>query len=396
MKSAFDNIQSLIESKESFVLEAGAGSGKTFTLIQTINELLEKQGSLMRYKNQKIVCITYTNVAKNNIIDRLENNELVLVLTIHEFLWDVIKNYQKQLVIELDVMNDLMAEKKPEKFETGLLGRNPRLIVSYDDSSFRDFENGQLHHDDVIALGRQMFEKHPMLSRILAEKYPFILVDEYQDTAEDTIIAFINFLLAQNKGSIVLGFYGDSHQKIYDTGIGSLDTFVAADKLKLVTKSENYRSSVAVVDLLNEIRSNITQIIPENKKGIVRGSVVFINCNNYPDKGKTKVTEYEAQITPQKNSNYDRVVENLVSQGWNFSEGSLDKILIIANSRVAQRGGFGNLYKIYSTRYGDGATEALMKRENIFTKFFLGSMDKKSSKERKSGIEHLLMYWKSK
>lgn len=98
--SAFDKIVELIKKNESFVLEAGAGSGKTFTLIQTINYLIESKGVQLRFDNQNIVCITYTNVAKNEIIDRLENNPLVLVYTIHEFLWDCIKNYQKQLLIE--------------------------------------------------------------------------------------------------------------------------------------------------------------------------------------------------------------------------------------------------------------------------------------------------------
>ncbi|MDQ8051912.1 MAG: UvrD-helicase domain-containing protein [Pedobacter sp.] len=396
MSSAFENIQAFLDSKKSFLLEAGAGSGKTYTLIQSINDILEKRGAQMRFLHQKIVCITYTNVAKNEIIERLENNELVMVLTIHEFLWAEIKNYQKQLIAELCLLNDEMAGEKPEKYETGLLTRNPALIVSYDDSSFRDFENGQLHHDDVIVLGRRMFEKHPLLSRILAEKFPVLLVDEYQDTSEDTVVAFIDHLLAQNIGNFILGFYGDSHQKIYETGIGSLDSFVASDKLAMVTKGENYRSSVAVVALLNAVRSNIVQYVPEDKKDIVQGSVKFINCTNYPERGRTGVREYENQIMPQKNVNYDNVVKSLVANGWNFDEGSPDRILIIANSRVAQRSGFGELYRIYSNRYSDGATEALMKRENIFTKFFLGSMDKKISKERKSGIEHLLMYWRKR
>ena len=104
---AIDQIKEKIEAKLSYVLEAGAGSGKTYALIQTINYILETKGKEIKLLNQKIVCITYANVAKNEIIERLENNPLVLVSTIHEFLWDCIKLFNKQLVNEFDAMNTI-------------------------------------------------------------------------------------------------------------------------------------------------------------------------------------------------------------------------------------------------------------------------------------------------
>ena len=94
--TAFDQISQYIEEQKSFVLEAGAGSGKTYALIQTLNYLIQHKSENLMIANQKIVCITYTNVAKNEIIDRIENNELVIVSTIHDFLWNSIKQYQKQ------------------------------------------------------------------------------------------------------------------------------------------------------------------------------------------------------------------------------------------------------------------------------------------------------------
>ncbi|WP_158728204.1 UvrD-helicase domain-containing protein [Flavobacterium sp. I-STPA6A] len=394
--TAIDNIISLIDQNKSFVLEAGAGSGKTYTLIQTLNYLIENSGADLKFNNQNIVCITYTNVAKNEIIGRIENNPLVIVSTIHEFLWDSIKNYQKQLLIELDCLNQIRQKEKPEKFTLGLFERIKDKEIIYNDSSYRDFENGQIHHDDVITLSKFMFDKYKLLTSILAEKYPYILVDEYQDTANETVSSLIDNLLERNKINFLLGFYGDSYQKIYDTGIGSLENYIVSKKIELVTKPENYRSSGKVVNLLNKIRDNIKQEIPEDKEKI-EGSVTFINCDNYPQQQpKEKITDYEKSLVLYKNLNYDNVIAKLKQEGWNFEENSDDKILIIANSRVAERGGFGNLYKIYSTRYGDGATEALMKRENVFTKFFLGSIDKKTSKERKSGVEHLNSIWVEK
>lgn len=390
--SAFERISKLIDDKDSFVLEAGAGSGKTYTLIQTINYILTQKEEELKLNNQSIVCITYTNVAKNEVIERLEHNSLVLVSTIHEFLWDCIKRYNKQLIIELDILNEEMRKLKPEKFSTGLKDRISN--VSYDDSGFRDFENGKLHHDDVISLSLQMFKNYPSLTHILGQKHPYILIDEYQDTAEETISAVINYLMDRNKNKVLLGFYGDSYQKIYDEGVGSLQPYIDADKLKLITKNENYRSSENVIKLLNNVRDNITQKIPEGKIKS-SGSVKFINAHYPPKDKKEKVKDYESRIQPKKETVYAELLTELKGQGWDFTEAGEDKILIIVNSKVAQQAGFGLLYKVYSSRYFD-PKESLLKRENHLSSFFMGSMDKKSSKERETGIEHLAEYWKSK
>ena len=387
---AFDKIKDLIERNKSFVLEAGAGSGKTYTLIQTINYLIELKEQALKLKNQKIVCITYTNVAKNEIIERLENNPLVAVSTIHEFLWDCIKPYNKQLLIELDKLNTTMYAEKPEKFQVGLIDRISEVI--YNDSSYRDFEKGQLHHDDVITLSKSLFENYKLLGSIIANKYPYILVDEYQDTAVETADALITHLLKDNEDKVLLGFFGDSYQKIYDTGVGSLQSYVDSKQIEIVSKEENYRSSENVINLLNLIRTNLVQKIPGDVEKI-NGSVKFINCNNYPEPPKKGILEYEKSLVPQKNSNYDKVISKLAGEGWNFQEESDDKILIIANSRVAERGGFGDLYRIFSTRFGKGANETLLKRENQFTSFFLGSVDRKTSRERETGIEHLVSFY---
>lgn len=389
---AIEQIIKHIKENKSYVLEAGAGSGKTYTLIQTINHVLETKGESIRLNNQKIVCITYTNVAKNEITERLENNSLVLVSTIHEFLWDCIKRFNKQLIIELDLLNEAMLINKPDKYKTGLKDRISE--VTYDDSGYRDFEQGSLHHDDIISISLQMFKNYTALTHILGQKYPYLFIDEYQDTASETIDAIVNYLLERNKTKLLVGFYGDSYQKIYDEGVGSLQTYIDLNKLELVTKDDNYRSSESVVNLLNNIRDNITQKIPESKKGI-KGSVQFINCTNVPMQPKEKVTPYRARIAPKKDSDYNSVVSSLKTNGWDFSESGDDKILIIANSKVAVRAGFGNLYKTYSKRYFDPKVE-LLKRENNFSSYFMGSKDKKTSKERETGIEHLVSFWEEK
>ena len=388
---AIDQIKEKITAKRSFVLEAGAGSGKTYALIQTINYLIETKGANLTLNNQVIVCITYTNVAKNEIIERLENNPLVLVSTIHEFLWDCIKLFNKQLIVEFDAINTIKHEKKPEKYILGLAERIKS--VEYSDRAFSNFEEGAVGHDDLISLAQKMFQNYELLTSIISSKYPYLFVDEYQDTAPEIINAFLDFLLPRNEKQIVLGFYGDSHQKIYNTGVGSLQDYVDAKRIDIINKIENYRSSQEVIDLLNNVRSNIKQEIPKGAEK-QKGSVQFINCLNYPSKEKKqKVKEYEDSLIPQKSKNYDSVITELESKGWEFGAESEDKILIIANSRVARRSGFGNLYTVYNKRFPLGAADALIKREHPLTSLFVGSMDKKTSIERKTGIEHLIHHY---
>ncbi|MCB9232658.1 MAG: ATP-dependent helicase [Bacteroidia bacterium] len=396
--SAFEEISNNIDNYKSFVLEAGAGSGKTYTLIETINYLLLNKGDNLKKSNQKIVCITYTNIAKKEINDRIENNELVLVSTIHEFFWNSIKQFQKQLKIELCKLNEIHRKKELEKgkteprFKENLASRiNSILKIEYNDSSFNDFEKGKIEHDDVIELSKMIFENYPLLTDIVAAKFPYIFVDEYQDTAEETVHCLINCLLKRNSGKAVVGFFGDSHQKIYDYGIGDLDKYYSSNKgpIKLVKKEENFRSSRSVVGLLNKFRTNIEQV-PQKS---LEGSAKFIYWAQHPEKPKKDIRKHYAEIAPIKNDYFDKILSKLSSLDWQFGEGSKDKILVLANSRVAKRAGFENLYSIFYKRYGLSTKEKLLDRNHPLITFFVGTIDKKNSQEREIGLEHLIRHY---
>lgn len=399
--TAFEQISQYIDDRKSFVLEAGAGSGKTYTLIQTLNYLIQNKGEDLKKINQKIVCITYTNVAKNEINDRIENNELVLVSTIHEFLWTSIKQYQKQLKVELCKLNEINFEKDKAKGKADsrhiekLVDRIDSISkIEYNDTSFNDFENGIIQHDDVIVIAKMMYENYPLLTDIVSAKHPYIFVDEYQDTAEETVFCLIDCLLKRNGKKVVVGFFGDSHQKIYDYGIGDLEKYYTSNgaQIELVKKEENYRSSLSVVSLLNNFRKNIQQ----KPQKAVQGSTKFIYWANHPDKPKTKIREFNAEIAVTKNQFYDNVIKKIFDSGWKFEGDSNSKILVLANSRVAKRAGFGNLYSVFSTRFGQSTKERFLDRNHPLITFFVGTIDKKTSQERKIGLEHLVNFWNEK
>lgn len=72
------------ENGRHFLLSGGAGSGKTYSLVQVIKEIIR------RNPKSQIACITYTNAAVKEIQERVDHNNL-RVSTIHDFLWDMIK-----------------------------------------------------------------------------------------------------------------------------------------------------------------------------------------------------------------------------------------------------------------------------------------------------------------
>ena len=115
-KQLLQSIFDVVELGKSFRFSAGAGSGKTYALVECLKYLLKTQVGTLSKNKQQIICITYTNVAVNEIKGRLGNSELVIVSTIHEMLWDIIQRYQPELVsIHLDKL-----KKELEKIDNEL------------------------------------------------------------------------------------------------------------------------------------------------------------------------------------------------------------------------------------------------------------------------------------
>ena len=87
-----DQIKECVKARINFLLSGGAGCGKT----QTLKETLEYIFTDSVLKQNSVACITFTNVAADEVKSRIQNPKLY-VGTIHEFLWFCIKQYQKDL-----------------------------------------------------------------------------------------------------------------------------------------------------------------------------------------------------------------------------------------------------------------------------------------------------------
>lgn len=350
MNEVLKQVIEQVENKQSFLLEAGAGSGKTRTLIETLQYILEKYSQQLLKNNKLIACITYTNVAKDEIKERIDNNPLVLVLTIHEFLWYVMKNFQKELKREVLEYNDNQAKNPIE---------NLSEILKYEKIDYsqygRKFEKGKITHEDVLAFSSKLFSRYTKISQLVGNKFPYIFVDEYQDTEERTVELLIDHLLVRNKGLITIGFFGDSMQKIYNQGIGEIQN----NHLKSITKQDNFRCSKAVINLLNKIRPELKQnAAGEN----LAGSITFYSCNS----------------DLQSQNNFKKVLNDLENKGWDFQHneaGLLDaKILFLTHRGIGAKLGYQKLLRVYNIiPFG---RDQLFNKDELFSRFILDKVEK--------------------
>ncbi len=84
---------------KSFLLFAGAGSGKTRTLVNILQKIKNVHKEKLLKNNQKVAVITFTNAACEEIKHRLQYDSTFHVSTIHSFAWELIKPFTKDIKI---------------------------------------------------------------------------------------------------------------------------------------------------------------------------------------------------------------------------------------------------------------------------------------------------------
>lgn len=346
-KNSLEIIKECINAKKSFVLEAGAGSGKTWTLVETVKYVIKLSEKELVKNHQKIVCITYTNVAKNEIIERTYHSDIIQVSTIHEFLWESIKNYQIELKKALCELNQASISDLEKQI----------AFTKIEYRNYRDIKAGIISHDDVIKIANILFHKYNKLKKIVCDKHPYIFIDEYQDTQKEIINILINSLLTYRikKHDFMLGFYGDTMQKIYNTGIGNLEPFIPEEiELIKINKIENYRCSKAVINLLNKIRVDLIQLPTGNNN---EGEVKLL----YVPSGKEGV---------------DVSTEKIIAKlDWGKNEKETNKILFLTHKKIAQTANFINLYNVFSKRYKGFINDKLNGKEDKIIEFMIDSIE---------------------
>lgn len=363
--NTIDLVKNMIMMNSTFILEAGAGSGKTFTLIQT----LEFLNTVEMKRGQKILCITYTNVAKDEIISRLNaisvKNEYV-ILTMHDFFWSLISSFQSELQEEVRKLASKRIEKleaeiteakrkieKPrantniEKQEQIILSNTMRLEkyenvdytkldIKYD--KYTALYRGVISHDEVIDIVIELMDKDFFI-KLLLNTYPYIMIDEYQDSN----YVLISKLIRQRKklglsSSSSVGLFGDRMQQIYNEDL-DLDSDLFDE---IIERTENFRSTEKIIESNNILRGDSLQQSGKcQKKPIEFNNLRFIynasndrNLINYLD------TEYE---------DYKR--------------------LYLVNKTIAIEIGFERLSELFQIKYNRYANEKMLKLDDALLNF---------------------------
>ena len=322
-----------IKNGENFIIEGGAGSGKTYSLISLINTLTEE------LPNIRIVCITYTNNAVAEILSRIENENL-RVSTIHEFIWSLIGKYQDEIKnILTELINDEGEKsfKKPKDYGEELIYKDyfKEFYVDYDEYysvTPNDKNVVKISHDHIITIAEKMFEKYKKMADILKDSADCIFVDEYQDTSP-YITKILLEHLKKSKKKNVIGFFGDSMQSIYDEGVGDLNKY----KLKKIVKKQNRRNPRIVIETANKFRDDNLMQIPSSdrnapnmdKNGVViEGNIKFIYGKEPED------------INFLKNK--------ALFKSWDFLDGRKTKELRLTHKYNSEMAGFKKLYDLYN------------------------------------------------
>ncbi|MBG7463257.1 ATP-dependent helicase [Pseudomonas aeruginosa] len=348
----------------SFIMKAGAGSGKTTSLIKGLSSVIRLHGDRLRKTRQRVACITYTEIAAGEIWRDVGSDPLVHVSTIHSFMWLLAKPFQNDIRLWV---SGRIAEKI-EALEQKQATYGPRVQQRTKDKDARDLERlrrqsgrisavksfrygtgsdyakGVLGHDDILKLVPYLIAERPLFRTLLARQFPFVFVDESQDTTAEVIEA-LKTVEREPGVTLCLGFFGDPMQRIYATGSG----LVAPEPTWAdIPKPENFRCSTKVLNLANAIRRDGDDLVqvqgqrlgPEGIIPTPEGSahLFILPADDARDANLFRVREWMAARTGDDQ--------------WRFGEDDQKrvKLLVIVHQMAAKRLGFGDLYTALNSR----------------------------------------------
>lgn len=294
-----------ILNKNNVLLIACPGSGKTRTLTYKIAYELSKFENSKQY----IVAITYTNRAADEIKERIElfgvDTSQLWIGTIHAFCLEwilrpyslylpklkygfrVIDSFESERIIT-SICNDFNEENnlqrrnritywdcqffaKPNGYKITTTNISKKESVKEILSQYFQIlkKNNQIDFEQILFYSYTLLKKKEIISLTLSTIFPYILVDEYQDTKEIQY-NIIGYILKTRKKSSKLFIVGDPNQSIYQT-LGAYP--IEKEELEEVTGieieqmelSKNYRSSQKVIKYFDYFKTYNNNISAEGK-----------------------------------------------------------------------------------------------------------------------------------
>lgn len=348
-QQAQQRVDRCINHNQCFRLEAGAGAGKTYSLVQALKRIISERGSGYVRRGQKVACITYTNVAKREISQEIQEHPAVLVETIHAFCWGCMAQFQSVLRAEVEQI-----ERYEEKItEAGGVGGRR---IEYDLGYFGIHDDRiTLHHDDIPMLMAR-FLAMPKFQQLFASAHPVIFIDEYQDTDDEFMGALATHFLEPKKGPLI-GLFGDHWQTIYK------DNFDLAvfPNVEGIDKGSNFRSVSAVVNMLNRLRPALPQVVDDQT---AQGEARAFHANNYTGE-RTNSAHSKQDTPPDVTRAYVSALRNqLQEEGWNFCP-KVTKVLMLTHSALAAEQGYPSIVEIFRSH-----PDAISKLDDATLEFF--------------------------
>jgi len=283
---------------------AGPGAGKTHFLVENIKNIVTTNSLITQSRMRKVLCVTYTihgfiiehiiqlfqqdlkDIMKSDFgievgnkgkissqveglgilhgIDKNEIFDFIRQINPLEFSDDEF-GYSKKAMGEVEVNNDAfissITERTPRymglKIPSKIDERHVVPIKKYIWSIVR-----KLTHNEILYFGYRILESNPTALYAIRVKFPFIFVDEFQDT--NPLQTLLIKLIGQK--STVIGVVGDVAQSIYSfQGAQPTDfknfTIEGNRELKEYVINGNRRSTENVVNFCNFLRQSDSDVV---------------------------------------------------------------------------------------------------------------------------------------
>lgn len=373
------------DEPKSFFLFAGAGSGKTRSLVNALESISSSISEKMRLQGKQVGVITYTNNACDEIKRRLNNDSLVYVSTIHSFTWDLIRGFNTDInkwlkerlatdIFELQSKSSRQGTKaeidrvhKIESKQERLRELDNIKKFTYNPNS-NNTERESLSHAEVLQIGAYFLTVKPLMQQVLINKFPILLIDESQDTNKGLMEAFL-LVQKTHKKEFSLGLLGDTMQRIYGDGKTDLGVDLPADWAR-PAKKMNHRSPARIIELINKIRSDVDSQKQQERQDKKGGTVRLFAIQSSKDKQAAETVVMQQMATITGDSEWDKR-ESVAS-------------LILEHHMAANRMGFGEMFSaLYpSDEFRLGLLDGTLPEIRIFSEVILPLLEAHKNRDK--------------
>jgi len=325
-----------LDNLQSFFLMAGAGSGKTRSLVSMLEHLKREWRKNLKDTGRKIAVITFTKAASEEIQARISYDSTFHISTIHSFSWEMIRHFQKDIKEYLiqyceEKLRELSTKKETDKQKREIEKYTKKLMKSKEATKFNYSPDtnitqwGYLSHSEVIKIMTDLLKNNSSFAKILIQKYPVLLIDECQDTNKNLLTYLIE--IEANHDNFCLGLIGDMMQRVYTGGLEDLQKRVAhwGNSPK---KEMNWRCQKRIVDFINELRKETDEL------------------QQYQNKEKNAGILRTYIIKEKDNDQERKDLENKIREHFSkeIDENAAITTLILEHKMAARRNGFSNIY----------------------------------------------------